>query len=70
VHKTKSKSTTTVLEEANQDSQGQGQPADRPSTQKKVLYIKMLKVLQWTRIHTKTKRILQLFKPLALAPSY
>jgi len=31
-----------VLEEANQDSQLQGQPADRPSTQKKVLYIRML----------------------------
>ena len=47
------------------------QPADRPSTQKKVLYIRMLKVLQWIIDHTKTKRILQqLSKPLALAPSY
>ena len=31
----------------------------RPSTQKKVLYIRMLKVLQWTHVHTKAKRILQ-----------
>ena len=44
------------------------QPID---CQLKVLYIRMLKVLQWTPVHTKTKRILQqLFKPLALAPGY
>jgi len=53
------KSTTIVLEKTNQDSQWQRQPADRPSTQKKVLYIRMLKVLQWTPVYTKTKRILQ-----------
>ena len=36
-----------------------GKPADRPSTQKKVLYIRMTKVLQWTPVHTKAKGILQ-----------